>query len=109
MIEQRILLEEQRMMIEQENRKSTRHLQMSQHRPQAECLAKAIQKQFPLVKLEASLLVNGCVEQCPVHNSYNVRLQSGTRIQYKAGQSSNKMLRKASASKDSNTHVSSFS
>jgi hypothetical protein len=34
---------------------------------EAECIAKSLQKQFPLIKLEQSLLVNGCMNSCPVH------------------------------------------
>lgn len=32
-----------------------------------ECIAKTLQKQFPLIRLEQSLLVNGCMNSCPVH------------------------------------------
>ena len=36
-------------------------------KPQAECIAKSLQRQFPLIRLEQSLLVNGCMNSCPVH------------------------------------------
>jgi hypothetical protein len=59
-----------------ENKKSARNLAKPAHNK--ECLAKTIQKQFPSIRLEASLLVNGCVESCPVHGNFiNGRTMSG--------------------------------
>lgn len=34
-----------------------------------ECIAKHLQKQFPNIKLEQSILKNGCSSNCPVHGS----------------------------------------
>lgn len=34
-----------------------------------ECIAKNLQKQFPNIKLEQSIVKNGCSSNCPVHGS----------------------------------------
>lgn len=49
--------------------KASEHKQLSQaiRSQPAECVAKMLQKQFPLIKLEQSLLVNGCMSTCPIH------------------------------------------
>ena len=42
----------------------------------SECLAKQLQKQFPNIKLEASMLMNGCASSCPVHGRQSVNQHS---------------------------------
>ena len=44
--------------------------------PRAECLAKSLQKQFPNIKLEQSILQNGCSSKCPVHGKQHMLQQN---------------------------------